>query len=193
MNALNMADGLDGLAAGNSARACIFLGYFAFTSGQLIYLYVLFILFGSLLGFLYYNKYPAKIFMGDIGSLVLGYILSAICILLVQDTNNEFSVLPISMAIVMGLPIVDALLVMINRIIHGKSPFKPDKTHLHDRLLSLGLEHKDVVLVMYIFMFACGSLSVCIAGLQDAIQFAIGVLFAIIIFMSVYIMQMTGF
>jgi len=186
MNALNMADGLDGLAGGISAIACVFLGFFAFTSGQLNYLYMLLILFGSLLGFLYFNKYPAKIFMGDTGSLVLGYLLSTLCILLVQDYGSGIQVLPVSLAIVMGLPIVDALLVMTIRMIKGKNPFLPDNTHLHHRLLILGFNYANTVRIIYLLMVSCGLLAILLRSLTEWQQFVISVIYATIIFGALY-------
>ena len=116
MNALNMADGLDGLAGGLSLIACLFLAYFALASGNWLCLGIVTALFGSLIGFLYYNVHPARVFMGDAGSLVLGYTLSAIPILLVQEYDGKALVAPISMAIVVGLPTVDAMLVMTGRM-----------------------------------------------------------------------------
>jgi len=189
INALNFADGLDGLAGGICAVACLFLAYFSFISGNQFYLILIVAIFGSLIGFLYYNRYPAKVFMGDTGSLVLGYILSVICILLVQATNGSSLVLPISMAIVMGLPIVDTVLVMTNRMLHGKSPFKPDKIHLHDRLLSLGFKHTTVVYIIYAGMFSCGMLAILIQDLEEYYQFTIGVVYASLLFGSIYFLN----
>jgi len=186
MNAINFADGLDGLAGGLSAIACLFLAYFAMQAGYWILLTLIVALFGSLIGFLYFNMYPARIFMGDTGSLVLGYVLSAICILLVQDTNNESSVLPISMAIVMGLPIVDALLVMTIRTINGNSPFLSDNTHLHHRLLILGFNHANTVRIIYLLMVSCGLLAILLGSLTEWLQFMIGIFYASLIFGSVY-------
>ena len=189
MNALNFADGLDGLAGGISAIACIFLACFAWLCGSFSYLLMLLILLGSLLGFLYFNRYPAKIFMGDTGSLVLGYILSAICILLVQKTHCSSPVLPVSMAIVMGLPIVDALVIMANRILHGRNPFSPDNSHLHHRLLLIGFSHEKTVLVVYLMMSSCGILALFIRPLLEWVQFTIGVVYASLLFGSVYILN----
>ena len=192
MNALNMADGLDGLAGGLSAIGCMFLAYFALLSEQWSYLVLIAALLGSLIGFLYYNFYPARIFMGDTGSLVLGYILSAICILLVQTYHKGSLVLPISMATVLGLPIVDALLVMGKRMFDGKSPFLPDKTHLHDHLMSLNISHSKVVLVVYTAMFSCGLLALFMSNLNEWQQFALGIIYATILFGSVNILNRVG-
>ena len=191
MNALNFADGLDGLAGGISIIACLFLIYFAFICNSWPYLIILSALFGSLLGFLYYNRHPAKIFMGDTGSLVLGYILSAMCIMLVQESACISSILPISMAIVMGIPIVDALLVMTIRMIKGRSPFFPDNTHLHHRLLILECSHANTVRIIYLLMLSCGLLAVVLRPFSEWLQFMIGVFYASVVFGVVYILSNT--
>jgi len=136
MNALNLSDGMDGLAGGVSTIACLFLIYFSLQSGHWFNLALSVSLFGCLIGFLYFNSYPAKIFMGDTGSLVLGYILSSICVLS-QKLDGEVSIAPISMALILALPIVDTLWVMANRVLRGESPFLPDNTHLHHKLMML--------------------------------------------------------
>jgi len=193
MNAMNMADGLDGLAGGISLIACVFLAWFSLLSGQTFLTSLLVALAGCLVGFLYYNRYPAKVFMGDTGSLVLGYVLSIICILMVENRTVRVSVAPVSMAIIMGLPIVDTILVMTNRIVHGRSPFAADNTHLHHRLMALGLSHRDTVYVMYVLMFSCGLLAVVLRGLMEWVQFYIGVGYATLIFGTVYVLQYRGY
>jgi len=193
MNAMNMTDGLDGLAGGISLIACVFLAWFALVSGQTVVTSLLVAMTGCMVGFLYYNRYPARVFMGDTGSLVLGYFLSAICILMVENRTVQVPVAPVSMAIIMGLPIVDTILVMTNRIVHGRSPFAPDNTHLHHRLMALGLSHRDTVYVMYILMFSCGLLAVLLRGLPDWVQFYTGVVYATLIFGTVYVLQNRGF
>ena len=193
MNAMNMADGLDGLAGGISLIACVFLAIFSVLSGQTVLTSMLVALMGCMAGFLYYNRYPARVFMGDTGSLVLGYVLSAICILMVESRNTEIKVAPISMAIVMGLPIVDAILVMTNRLLHGRNPFSADNTHLHHRLMALGFSHVQTVLVIYVLMLSCGLLGVVMRGLPEWVQFYTGVGYATLIFGTVYGLQSRGF
>jgi len=99
MNALNFADGMDGLAGGMSAIASLFLIYFSLQSGHWLNLALSVSLFGCLIGFLYFNFHPAKVFMGDTGSLVLGYILSSICVLS-QKLDGDIPIAPISMALI---------------------------------------------------------------------------------------------
>lgn len=188
MNALNLVDGLDGLAGGISAIACLFFAYFSFISGQGLNLALSVSLFGCLIGFLYFNTYPAKIFMGDTGSLVLGYSLSAICVLS-QKLDSDIPVLPISMALILALPIADTLWVMSKRALMGKSPFMPDNTHLHHKLLTLNLSHSGVVVVLYGCMFIFGFLAVSMQPMLEWIQFAIGIGSIIFLYMTVAILQ----
>jgi len=193
MNALNLSDGLDGLAGGLSAVACVFLAYFAFDCGFWLALALALILFGALLGFLYYNAHPATIFMGDGGSLLLGFLLSAICVLLVQAGGGHMQLVPISMALILGLPIMDTLLVMSRRILKGKSPFSPDKTHLHHRLMELGIPHAGVVPIMYALMMLYGLLAISLNDLPEYVQLAVGLLFSAMIFGGVEAMLRLGY
>ncbi len=156
MNALNLADGLDGLAGGISAIAAIFLGLFAFLSANPVPLWFLVALVGSLFGFLRYNTHPAKLFMGDTGSLLLGYSLSAAAVLLVQNHPAGIHLAPVTVAAVLALPISDTMMVMIRRLRHGENPFRPDRTHLHHQLMELGLPHAVVVQILYLSTAAFG-------------------------------------
>jgi UDP-GlcNAc:undecaprenyl-phosphate/decaprenyl-phosphate GlcNAc-1-phosphate transferase len=192
MNALNLSDGLDGLAGGISAIACVFLIYFSLQSGHWLNLALSVSLFACLIGFLYFNSHPAKIFMGDTGSLVLGYILSSICVLS-QKLEGDIPVLPISMALILALPIADTLWVMTNRVVRGESPFLADNTHLHHRLLSLNLSHTGAVSVLYACMFICGFLAVSLQSMVEWVQFGTGTGFIIFLYVTVASLQRRGF
>ena len=124
--------------------------------------------------------------MGDTGSLVLGYILSAICISLVQVEQCNQPIAPVSIAIIMGLPIVDALLVMTIRMIKGKNPFHPDNTHMHHRLIYITGKHKITVWVILFFMITCGLLAILLRSFTEWQQFVIGVIYATIMFGTLY-------
>ena len=193
INALNLSDGLDGLAGGLSVIASVFLAYFAFDCNFGLTLGLSLILFGALLGFLYYNAHPARIFMGDGGSLLLGFLLSAICVLLAGNGGGHMQLVPISMALILGLPIMDTLLVMGRRILQGKSPFSPDKTHLHHRLMELGIPHAGVVPIMYGLMIVYGLLAISLNDLPEYIQLGIGLLFSAMIFGGVEAMLRLGY
>ncbi len=159
MNALNLSDGLDGLAGGLSVVACVFLGFFAYLDGDRLSAAILLGLLGAVFGFLRYNSYPASLFMGDTGSLLLGYTLGAVSVLMVQPGEAGFRLAPVTVGTVMALPVVDTLLVMLRRIRHGVNPFVPDKSHLHHRLLDIGLPHEAVVPLLYMSMAAFGILA----------------------------------
>jgi len=124
-NALNLIDGIDGLS---SSVSLVILTFFAllgveYHSNILVLLSVFTI--ASILGFLFFNWYPAKIFMGDSGSLTLGFIISILAVLSLEYVH------PIAVIYLAALPVLDTLIVMIRRIRRGKSPFSPDKTHIH--------------------------------------------------------------
>jgi len=132
-NAINLIDGMDGLAGSIVLLiSLIFGGYFFYFDSP--YAYVAFALAGGVLGFLRYNIYKARVFMGDTGSLVSGFILAIMAI-----------------QILMILPIVDTLRVFALRIYNGRSPFYPDKNHIHHQLLTLGLSQIKVLSVMIFF------------------------------------------
>lgn len=169
INALNLSDGLDGLAAGITLIAAYFLASFALSIGDQASLMIAIVLFGSMIGFLYFNSHPARIFMGDTGSLILGYVLACLCLMLLQSGDGAV-ISPISMGILLGLPLSDTLYVMTKRVMKGKSPFLPDKTHFHHRLIELGLSHKGVVATFYALIFFYACVAALFAGSAEWIQ-----------------------
>ncbi|MBP2690180.1 MAG: UDP-GlcNAc:undecaprenyl-phosphate GlcNAc-phosphate transferase [Deltaproteobacteria bacterium] len=162
MNALNLSDGLDGLAGGISVIACVTLGIFAFILRDWTSLTILLALSGGVVGFLRYNSYPATLFMGDTGSLTLGFCLSAVAVRLSQRTGTEVS--PVTIVTVLALPAFDTLVVMLSRLLRWQNPFLPDKTHLHHRLMELGLSHTAVVSTLYATMAGFGYLAWAVRG-----------------------------
>ena len=193
MNALNLSDGLDGLAGGISAIACFFLGLFAYLSGDWGVLWILLALLGSLFGFLRYNTYPAHLFMGDTGSLLLGYTLSAAAVMLVQNYKTEVYLAPVTVAGVLALPISDTLLVMARRLRQGQNPFRPDRTHLHHRLLDIGIPHSVVVPILYLSAGTFGVQAWFLREAPDWFQFAAVILLAALVHGTVYGLQRFGF
>ncbi len=193
MNALNLSDGLDGLAGGIGAIACIFLGLFAYLSADWTSLWILLVLLGSLFGFLRYNTYPANLFMGDTGSLLLGYTLSATSVMLVHDGSTGMHLSPTMVAGVLALPITDTLLVMSRRARRGQNPFLPDRTHLHHRLLDLGFPHSVVVPILYLGAGAFGVQAWFLREAPDWGQFATVVILAALVHGAVYALQRFGF
>jgi len=158
MNAINLIDGLDGLAAGVSAIACLVFGVLGYWSGNTVLTLLAVGLLGSLMGFLWHNSYPARIFMGDSGSLFLGYCMGVFSIMLVN--NGQLEISPMLPVLILGVPIIDTLVVMGNRVRRGERVFAPDRTHIHHRLLDLGIGHKMTVIVVYgvSYLFAVSAL-----------------------------------
>jgi UDP-GlcNAc:undecaprenyl-phosphate GlcNAc-1-phosphate transferase len=146
-NAINLADGLDGLAGGTTLLSCCAMALLALTIDEPFVATVSVVVAGSILGFLRFNTYPARIFMGDGGSQFLGFTVAVLSVLLTQTTSTPISAaLPI---LLLGLPILDTLSVMAQRVAEGRSPFSADKKHIHHRLLELGFRHHEAVFVIY--------------------------------------------
>lgn len=147
-NAINLIDGLDGLSCGVSAISAGSLLVCSILLGQDPSSTLLTaVLLGSCLGFLPFNTNPANIFMGDTGALFLGYTLSVISIggVLKAHTVVAF-IIPLS---IFALPIFDTMFAIFRRLLHGKSPFEPDRGHLHHRLIDMGLTQKQSVAMLY--------------------------------------------
>jgi UDP-GlcNAc:undecaprenyl-phosphate GlcNAc-1-phosphate transferase len=145
INAINMLDGLDGLAGGVSLIAFISFAIFAFVNGQIEIMLLSVALIGALSGFLRYNWYPSKLFMGDAGSSFLGFSLTFLSIFVTQGEGNLGIVPPVAPLLILTVPIVDTVTVMTKRMLKGKSPFFADKSHLHHMLMRLGLSVKSSV------------------------------------------------
>ncbi len=191
MNAFNLSDGLDGLAAGLSAIAAVFLAYFSWHTGASDLLLVCVTLLGALMGFLRYNSYPARLFMGDCGSLTLGYVLVAVLVSGSQRSVHHISL--VVWAMVLALPLLDTLLVMARRMYHGHGPFLPDRTHLHHRLMTLGLAHPGVVAVMYAAMACFGALALALHNYPDWSVFVSILSAGAVLFGGVSSLQHAGF
>lgn len=155
INAFNLIDGINGLAGSVGFLACMIFGTWFFLVEAPALAVVAFSLAGAIMAFLRYNFTPAKIFMGDTGSLLIGTVCALLAITFIE-TNYKLSsdnpyVLGAAPAIAVGilvLPIYDTLSVLLRRIVRGRSPFAPDKTHVHHQLLHLGLSHSGTTLVL---------------------------------------------
>lgn len=190
VNALNLADGLDGLAGGISVIALVFFAYFAWNVQGNELLVVAVSLIGAIVGFLRYNSYPARVFMGDSGSMMLGYVVAVLLIAL----NHTAPGIPVpALAMVVALPLMDTLLVMARRVRYGHNPFHPDRTHLHHRLLDLGFPHPAVVAAIYSVMLGFGLLAVALHHWPDWVIFSNLVGAGLLIFSGVTLAQQTGF
>lgn len=145
-NAINLADGLDGLAGGVAGLSFGCLALLAYGAGDHTVVLTSVAMAGAVLGFLRFNTHPATVFMGDAGSQLLGYLAITLALQLTQGGGPLSPVLPL---VVLGLPVVDTLAVMAERVAAGRSPFTADKNHLHHKLMRLGLYHADAVRLIY--------------------------------------------
>ena len=139
-NSMNFIDGLDGLSGGISLLAAVTLGLIALPTSPLLAA-LCFTLAGALVGFLRHNFHPASIYMGTSGILAVAYALAVLAIL---GTAKVAAAL-----LILGVPIIDAFFVILGRILAGRSPYTPDKSHIHRRLLDNGFSHRSAVLVLY--------------------------------------------
>lgn len=149
-NSFNLIDGVDGLAGSLGLLTSIIFGVYFYFTGHVLYTIMAVALAGSLVAFLIYNFNPAKIFMGDTGSLLIGLLNSIFVIKFISIAGNPSFGLPLPSAPALGfalliVPLYDTLRVVTHRIINRRSPFKPDRNHIHHFLLDMGLSHKMVV------------------------------------------------
>ncbi|MGX6446095.1 glycosyltransferase family 4 protein [Neobacillus sp. K501] len=152
-NAINLIDGLDGLAAGVSSIALFTIAGMALVMGNIYVMLIALIVAVSSLGFLLYNFYPAKIFMGDSGSQFLGYIIGVLSLLGFKNITFISLIIPI---IILGVPISDTFFAIIRRLINKKPISSPDKSHLHHCLLRTGFTHRQTVLLIYAMSIVFG-------------------------------------
>ncbi|MDI6802201.1 MAG: MraY family glycosyltransferase [Thermodesulfovibrionales bacterium] len=146
INAINMIDGIDGLAGGISLIALVSFSVLSYANQQKELFLLSIAMAGAVAGFLKYNWHPAKLFMGDAGSLVLGFSLTFFSIAVTQKEDSI--VPPVVPLLILAVPIVDTVTVMIKRVIKGKSPFSADRNHLHHILLMMGFTKTTVVRIM---------------------------------------------
>ncbi|UCD50463.1 MAG: undecaprenyl/decaprenyl-phosphate alpha-N-acetylglucosaminyl 1-phosphate transferase [Phycisphaerales bacterium] len=165
-NAVNLSDGLDGLAAGVSAVACAAIAIFAVSSGNMIMAVFMLALLGGLSGFLFYNFNPAKIFMGDCGSLFVGFtIASASAMCLTKSCALVGLALP---TLALGIPIFDTFFAILRRFLERRSLFAPDRSHFHHHLIDLGLKQKHAVITIYVATCMATGLGLFMMVRQDA-------------------------
>ena len=174
-NAINLTDGLDGLSSGITLISSIsLLIIFALNASPIIAIVLITALIGALLGFLPFNFAPAKTFIGDTGSNFLGFMLAIISILGIAKTYTAIViVLPV---IVLGMPIIDVIFAIIRRVVKGKSlkaVFQADKGHLHHKLVAMGFNQKQAVLILYGASAACGMFAIILfdSGIWKALSF----------------------
>lgn len=145
-NAVNLIDGMDGLSSGISSIAALCLAITAIAMGNLLTAVIAFALFGSLIGFLVFNFPPAKIFMGDSGSLFLGFALASLPLLEINYHSDMSFVISVS---ILFIPVIDTLTSMLRRLRRGQSPFHPDREHIHHKLMDRNFSTKQILLTIY--------------------------------------------
>lgn len=183
-NAVNLIDGLDGLACGVSGISSVTMLVIALLVSDMNVAVIMAALAGACIGFLPYNLNPAKIFMGDTGALLLGYVLSTASIM---GLFKFYAIISFAVPfLVLGLPLFNTAFVFILRIIKGKNPMQRDRGHFHDRLIGMGLSQKQAVAVLYVISGILGLAAVVIttSGEMRALIFVIAVLVAWLIGMS---------
>lgn len=165
-NAINLSDGLDGLASGISLIAFLCFGLLAYQRDDMAIFTLCLIMVGCILGFLKYNTHPAEIFMGDTGSLFLGFSLGTLSLMGNFKTVTFFTL--VTPALILLVPILDTLWAIFRRLRQGRSPFSPDKNHFHHRLLAQGMDQNQSVSVIY---YISTILSVVAVVLSDSWAF----------------------
>jgi UDP-GlcNAc:undecaprenyl-phosphate/decaprenyl-phosphate GlcNAc-1-phosphate transferase len=177
INSINFIDGLDGLSSGIALIAATTLGMISLTAqvNQPFIAVLCFGLAGSLLGFLRWNFHPATVFVGTSGVMFIGYTLAVLSIL--GSAKVAVALL------VLGVPIIDAFWIIVRRVSQGRSPFSPDRGHLHHRLLDVGLSHRQTVLLIYGICIGLGALSLLLSGAGQVYAFlGVFVLIGLVLF-----------
>ncbi|MGF1547643.1 MAG: glycosyltransferase family 4 protein [Thiotrichales bacterium] len=146
-NAVNLSDGLDGLAGGVALLSLLVMVLMAFQSGSSPIAFLGLALAGSIFGFLMFNSHPARLFMGDTGSQFIGFSLGFMALHLTHHASEIYA--PALPLLLVGLPLIDLLLVMARRVLKGRPLFAPDRNHLHHRLMNVGLNHYVAVFFIY--------------------------------------------
>jgi UDP-GlcNAc:undecaprenyl-phosphate GlcNAc-1-phosphate transferase len=163
VNAMNLIDGLDGLAGGIAFFACLTNFVVATLNDNPLVMLLAAALGGAILGFLLYNFNPATIFMGDSGSMFLGFVLATTSMMgsSIQGSTTVAILVPL---ISLGVPIMDTLFAMVRRILERRPIFSPDRGHIHHRLLDLGITHRRAVLILYgvSVVFTAGAITVAL-------------------------------
>ncbi|MEH7651733.1 MraY family glycosyltransferase [Bacillus safensis] len=186
-NAINLIDGLDGLAAGISVIGLSTIAVMAFSADKILILSLSLVVIGSTIGFLFYNFHPAKIFMGDTGSLFLGYMISVLSLLGLYKSVTLFSV--VVPVIILGVPIFDTTFAIIRRILNRQPISAPDKSHIHHRLMAFGLSHRMAVIVIYMIGLVFSLSAILLTS--ATIWLSLIIIFLLVMFMQV-IAEVTG-
>lgn len=189
-NAINLADGLDGLAGGISLLVFCCIGYFAYLVDSHVVLFLSLSLAGAIFGFLRYNTHPASLFMGDTGSQLLGF--SAV-VLAIKITQENVPLSPILPLIILGFPVLDTLTVMVERVREGRPLFSADKNHFHHRLMRLGLSHAESVFAIYVIQAIMVVTAIFFKYYSDWALMAFYAVFTVAVIGAFVVADRTGF
>ncbi len=184
-NAINLIDGLDGLAAGVSGIAITTIMIMSAIMGFVPVILLSAILLGGIIGFLVYNFHPAKIFMGDTGSLFLGFLLATLSMIGFKQVTIVSFVTPL---LIIGVPLSDTFFAIVRRLVNKKPIFAPDRGHLHHCLRELGFSHRITVLIIYgvaAFFGCCAVLQSTIVQSDAAYWITFGVILLLVFFLQI--------
>lgn len=185
-NALNLLDNMDGLSGGVATIACTFYFLISVMTGQYLVASLTAALLGACLGFLYYNFNPASIFMGDSGSLFIGFLLATIGIKLRFPSNVAFVTWMVPV-VVLGLPLFDTTLVVISRLRRGLNPLTtPGKDHVSHRLVKMGTSQREAVLILYLVCCCFGLIAMFLMHASLFEGYFIGTLLCIMVFYAIW-------
>jgi UDP-GlcNAc:undecaprenyl-phosphate/decaprenyl-phosphate GlcNAc-1-phosphate transferase len=190
INAINHSDGLDGLASGEALMSFAAIAYLAYVAGGGQCLAFAAAAAGGILGFLRFNTHPARVFMGDAGSQLIGYTLGVMVVLLTQKVNPALSMaLP---ALLLGLPIIDIIAVFAQRIHGGMNWFKATRNHIHHRLLAIGFQHYQAVLIIYTIQAVMVVNAVNLAYESDLLILGLYLALCALVFAGLIVAERTG-
>ena len=184
-NAVNLIDGLDGLATGVSIISLSTMGIIGlfFLNANMFVSLLIFTLVAAMIGFLPYNFFPARIYLGDTGSLFIGFMTAVFSLFGLKNVTLISVGIPV---MILGVPITDTVYAMIRRILNKKPISQADKHHLHHRLMQLGLTHRQTVMVIYgiALIFSFISLLYPISSIWGSVLLTIGLLFGLELFVE---------
>lgn len=185
-NAVNLTDGLDGLATGTSIISLGTMGLVSYLFAEdmsVAVVVMIFLLMATLLGFLPFNFYPASIFLGDTGSLFIGYMISLLSLYGLKHATFISLLIPVA---ILGVPLTDTIAAVLRRTMHGRSISSKDRSHLHHRLLRMGFTHRQTVLVIYALaiLFSLTAVLYPISSFLGVVVLTMGIVFGVILFIA---------
>ena len=189
-NAVNLADGLDGLAGGISLLGFCCIGYLAFLAENNAIMIMSLSLAGAIFGFLRFNTHPASLFMGDTGSQLLGYSAVLLAVKLTQGSTPFSQILPL---VILGFPVLDTLAVMVERAREGRPLFTADKKHFHHRLMRFGMSHTEAVFTIYVIQALLILSAILLKYHSDWMLMSLYALFCAVVIIAFNAADRTGF